>query len=473
MTSSSPKAALLVGVNDYAAYDASLANALGTSNLRGALADVKCWYVNARRLGIPAENIEVRTSPLLTAADMPIDATGTRFGPATHDAILDGVQALGARLGSGGLAQGLLTWSGHGASGADGALLCPSDVTGTTLENAISYTKLAAALDAHVPAHALTIVLDTCHAAPSRFGGRLLPQPTRFLGAPGTAAATPKVRSQDRVLAACGAGGTSQEYHFQGVWHGAFTWAATTVLERWPGNESEGAHYISIDYAELLTRTAAVLQGAAFSQVPRWSGPEGDAAVPFGYPSSAAGAPESEQANGGPLQEIDPGQQLGIYILKNLQGTSTLGYVVAAAVDQNGWKAGNEYWVWQNTSARFPTSGWTLAPFTGALPGWAIPANAITFESNTFPSTTGQVTPQLGGPWFAINVPPTTTSIGWLNPNPTNGAPTSTTWYEVAAGSAPPYIATVGGPLLRFAQVTLPGTLYNVSVVTDPLSTNP
>lgn len=468
-----PKAALLVGVDDYTAYDTSIGNAPGASDLRGALADVQSWYVIARRLGIPADQIEVRTSPVLSAADMPIDATGTSFGPATREAILDGVRALGARLGSGGLAQGLLTWSGHGAANDNGALLCPSDVTGPALAEAISYPALAEALDAVVPEHSLTIVLDTCHAAPSRFGGRLLPRATRYLGGPGTSA-TPVVRNRDRVLAATGAQGTSEEYHFQGVWHGAFTWAATTVLERWPDQEKEGASYIGIDYAELLARSAALLQGASFTQAPQWRGPAGDGTVPFGFPTSAAGAPAESGPTTGPLKELDPSDSLGIYVIQNLGGTAVLGYVVAAAVTTNGWKAGNEYWIWQNAQAKFPTSGWTLATFTGTLPGWAIPANAITFVNTSFSGTPGTVTPPQGGPWFALNVPPNATTTGWFNPNPNNGSPTSTTWYEVVtSGSTPPWIVTSGGPLVRFAQVSYPGQLTSVCSVTDPLSTDP
>ncbi len=487
MHSTQPKAALLVGVNDYAAYDASLGNVAGTSDLRGAVADVKAWYVIARRLGIPAEQIEVRTSPELTAADMPIDATGTRFGPATRAAILDGLQALGAALhGTGvtpGLAQGLLTWSGHGAAQggsereAGTALLCPADVTGPELAQAISYEKLAEALDAFVPEHALTIVLDTCHAGPSRFDGRLVPRATRFLGSAEAPVGVPVVRTHDRVLAACGAGATSQEYHFQGVWHGAFTWAATTVLERWPDQEYEGASYIGIDHTDLLGRTAALLQGAAFAQTAQYSGPAGDATVPFGYPTSKRTAPGESAPEETKLQQIDPGQDIGIYIIKDLLGTTVLGFVISTKVNSGVWKAKNEYWAWKTGVGLtpFPTTGWTLSTFTGTLPNWVTPAASITFVNKPFPATSGtEATDPQTGAWFALDTGSGTPCTGWFNAVSVSGAPNTNNWFQFgASGSVPPWIIDLGGPAVRFVASTVTNPLYGVSKVVDPLSTNP
>src|SRR5262245_32103779 len=109
------RAALLIGVDDYTAYDASMNLPPDTSNLRGGRNDAVAWYAIARALGIPADRITLLTSPILTLADLPPGAEGTTLGPATRSAILTAIDALGERLDGGDPAQGLLSFSGHGA----------------------------------------------------------------------------------------------------------------------------------------------------------------------------------------------------------------------------------------------------------------------------------------------------------------------------------------------------------------------
>ncbi len=481
MKSSPRSAALLVGVDDYSAYDAEAGHQPGTSNLRGALQDVKAWYVAARALGIPADAIEVRTSPLLAAADMPIDATGTRFGPATREGLLDGVQKLGQAL-AGDVAQGLLTFSGHGATDSDGTLLlCPSDVT-ASLGRALSFPVLEQALDAVVPEHGLTVVLDTCHAgATGLLGGAFGRVGGRTLGsrAPaGTPLTAPALRAHDRILGACRASQNAREYTFQTVWHGAFTWALTSVLNRWGiAHDEGGIRYVGISYGELLTRAHHLLVADAFNQAPTFSGPDGEAAVPFAYPSGPKTAPDVTRPMPSPIEELDPGTDLGVYAITNVGGT-ILGYVVSVAdedvtIGGNTWKSKREYWCWTNGS---PFPGTFVVKPDGTTPPSTISPGSATavYESKPFPSSTGQGDPPNAGIWWSITWDSQSpTQAGWVNRYA--ASPQRMVWYEAASGQAPQWF-TIGtnGPNLKFQQVqwsTVQAAMGSVSSVTDNLTT--
>lgn len=467
------RAALLIGINDYATYDASVGLPAGSSDLRGGLNDVKSWYVAARAMGIPAENIVVCTSPVLSAADMPIDATGTTFASAARDAILDGVRRLGGALSDGTPAQGLLTWSGHGSSLSSGAVLCPSDVSGEGLTNAISYPALSDALDAVVPKHALTVVIDACHAGAMASPLGRLDVGRRSLGVGGGA---PTFRRGDRVLCAAGAFQTAEEYHFQGQWHGAFTWALTTLLGRWGVSEFDGTRYFGITYRDLLTRCGALLSAAAFTQAPRGAGLLGQGDVPFGYPS-ASGAPAGGAAESGLTVELDPGDGLGIYVISSIGNAAVLGYVMAVGPNNHAsggstWLKNTEYWYWSGTA--FPSAGFEIRKSGSGWPNAATPGNCWVYPNKSFPSQGGTATVTNTTPqWFQLQTVNGNNVLvsGWFQ-----HAASANNWYEgVQNGSYNTWFSpTASGPYLRFASGA-PGSnqLYNVSTVVDALISSP
>ena len=57
--------ALFIGVEDYAAFDASLGQPAGTSDLPGAVADAVAFFRVCQELGVPAENMRILSSPRL------------------------------------------------------------------------------------------------------------------------------------------------------------------------------------------------------------------------------------------------------------------------------------------------------------------------------------------------------------------------------------------------------------------------
>ena len=102
---SEQKAALLIGVSSYAAYDTSAGLPAGTSDLRGPRNDVLAWLAVARALGIP--RVRILTTPPLTPQDLP-DATGVELGEATGEAIAEGVRWIAGQLAGDAPGQGLL-----------------------------------------------------------------------------------------------------------------------------------------------------------------------------------------------------------------------------------------------------------------------------------------------------------------------------------------------------------------------------
>src|SRR5262245_1396125 len=117
--------ALIIGVGDYSAFDASMNQPAGTSDLAGSTNDARALFAMCRLLRIPAENIRVLASPRLRPEDLGDGATAANLGDATHDAILDGARWLASKLDGPSRPTGILTWSGHGDfDEARGLLLC-------------------------------------------------------------------------------------------------------------------------------------------------------------------------------------------------------------------------------------------------------------------------------------------------------------------------------------------------------------
>src|SRR5262249_24245822 len=62
--------AVLIGVDDYSVYDASVSNPKGSSSLSRSRNDVRAFFRLCRQLGFAAENIRVLTSPKLRANEL-------------------------------------------------------------------------------------------------------------------------------------------------------------------------------------------------------------------------------------------------------------------------------------------------------------------------------------------------------------------------------------------------------------------
>ncbi|MFT3776017.1 MAG: caspase family protein [Minicystis sp.] len=276
--------ALLIGIDDYRAYDESAGNAPGTSDLPAGKNDVRAAYQLCRALGIEAENIHVLTSPRLAAGEIFPGVTPGYVGEATRAEIEAQVawlaKALSHAPGAPDAPVGLLSYSGHGDF-LDGHLaLCPSDARAVKgaggdadLENVIGFPSIRALL-ARAPgaAESLTVVLDCCHAAAGadRERGarasltgrtRTAKDPVQSLGA--------------RMLMAAPAGETAYQSVFCGEAHGALTWALTVVADQWRVISERGYDRLTLSHGELRDRAQRLLDAISIPQRIALVGPPG------------------------------------------------------------------------------------------------------------------------------------------------------------------------------------------------------
>ena len=226
------------------------------------------------------------------------------------------------------------------------------------------------------------------------------------------------MRPQDLVLAATSSAGLSYERVFHGNWHGAFTWAVTSVLGRWMRSPTgDGGAVIDLSYQHLAERAAALLEALAIDQppvlevspklrdIPLFAPLDGDEPV-----APATGKVEMQQDS----KEIDGGIE---YILYDIYDTSTkkkrLGYLMVTGPNWSGtvhgqtWEANKEYWIWTSSSysdtnwpSRFylflnsgdptlSTTGteWPSANFSGSAPNTTLPSGYYRVEYSTATST--------------------------------------------------------------------------------------
>lgn len=285
--------ALFIGVEDYSAFDASLGQPAGTSDLPGARADAIAFFEVCKDLGIPAENMRILTSPRLDPAALSL-LPAACLGDATAESILEGTRWLAERLGAAGKPPGLFTYSGHGDwLEGEGLVLCPSDTTGPGLRGALPFARLQAIFDAQRAAANLTVLLDTCHAGAARAGmgrragslsGRALPA---LLGGQ-----IPSLG--DRMVAACKAGELAWRGKFSGVSRGAFSWAVASTLEQWSPRSVGGHVELDLSYDELVDRARRLLSALSFEQTPVLHGRPGTGQTPFFHAGpGGAGDPTS------------------------------------------------------------------------------------------------------------------------------------------------------------------------------------
>lgn len=222
--------ALLIGVDDYSAYDPE-------QNLRGSVNDVAAWQRICHAIGMKPENVHILGTKTFEDGAVKNEHWSNRFGEvspvreATRENLLAEVKWLADKLASGGV-PGLLTYSGHGDITDQGELaLCPSDVKkdGASIANLVTLRELADLLAVGKARDLLTVVFDCCHAGKAT---RPLSKALSLRGAAGSEKGE-RPRVGARELYACGADQVAFQSEFTSQFHGAFTWALTASLLQW------------------------------------------------------------------------------------------------------------------------------------------------------------------------------------------------------------------------------------------------
>lgn len=297
--------ALLIGVSDYSTYDTGAGLPRGASDLRGPANDLRLWASTFARLGVRARALSNPTAAEVRAAldALPADAT--------------------------------VVFCGHGDADARGPLLCLGD-TGPDLRAALPV--------AEVLERASTLFYDACQ------GGRGLGRRALRDAAP-----APFPPTGDAV--ALTAGATAWEVEVHGAWHGAFSFAATALLDRAAAG---------LTWRDLLARLRASLDALGVDGRPAFEGAlpalhgrvQGDAA-----PAPAAVA-----------RELNPGMN-GYVIFDS--GGKAIGTISVSSTRID--------WRWTSQSASFPST-FTLKS-SGTSPGDT--PHVVSHEHNTFSGTAG------------------------------------------------------------------------------------
>ncbi len=457
--------ALLIGVGDYRAFDAT-----GAHDLAAAPHDLRSMVELSRALGIAPENVHVLLSPRegdASGSSLPARLEGLTpgyIGPATADEVRAQVRWLAAKLGAGANsshpAAGLFTYSGHGAV-ADGDLaLCPSDVRktdGACPDGVIGFQWLREQFAiAGGDAAELTVVLDCCHAggldgaqpghAPTTLGGQALPD------------GMPLAPFAGRTLCACKAGELSYQSTFDGVPHGALTWALKVAVDQWRARRDGDADDVAltVSYGRLKDAAQGLLDTLGFDQRIQLLGPTGVDGLAFFQRGSAA-RPVSHAPDGPrPSAQVDEGISLDftIYVLTVMfsDGSSYTASVVATVTAKAGWgyAAGKEY----------------IGNFSGTWPPTPPAGKSVSWIK--FVPTTGQA-------WGASN-PLTgqkllgTTSFTWGPVGGSGTNPLASLGGSSAYKSTSPIGVNCGGssgtPVLTFATI---GSTGSLPVATKPV----
>lgn len=466
--------ALLIGVDDYSAFDTSSNQATGTSDLAGSRNDVRSFWRLCRLIGMKPANLRVLTSPPIDFHELE-GASAENVGPATEAEIHRGVAWLAENLGRPARPTGVLTYSGHGDWLADkGLVLCPSDITRAgdagdaggaevSLDHAVSFSAINAALAKHDAAENLTVVLDTCHSggagAARKRTDRKTGHPLSLTARPGTklAAATAATEPlSGRVLAAAGREEVAYQSMFDGHFHGVFSWAIAAALEQWRPVQEHHNVRVNLSYDKLLETAQRLITALWFKQTPELSGPPGVGALAvfhqgiYGHPGETKDLPDG----GFKTEQIDPGYRN--YLMYDLtQGGVSVGQVlVTGATAGDGFEAEREYWyLTSNITMTSPltfTSGvsqwWSTVPTVGTLsfktqrrPSWTIatPRGDFLLETNALTGErigiNWQMT-QSGGVWSGSIVWWHSTTGNLFGPSQTNtlslGTPATGTWYH-------------------------------------------
>lgn len=427
-----PRFALLIGAGDYTKFDASK-----RSNLPGATQDVASMYALCHVLGIADENIHVLLSPEKSQhpASALLEAYGRAqpgtIGRAKRADILAGFHWLASKLdaamSASGPAPALVTWSGHGDFLRNELALCPADVAssvdGDDFVNAIGFDELRAFFERPSFAN-VTLVLDCCHAGGSTDADGVA-RPSSLSGrAPLSSTNTAPIAA--RSICATTASGISAQSTFDGVSHGALTWALKVVTDQWSRRRWDNGEEIRVSYGELKHRVNRVLEALSFSQRMQLTGSHVEA-LPFFHEGALGGdsaptMPDRTRPGG----QLDPGTGWQEYTLAITYdgGSQFTAGLVATKIDAPscGWTKNNEY--------------------IGSMSGTFPPTNS-TIESITFTPVDGGKTEPQSSP-LTNQVALEYVNYSWKSKGQTNPLPAGAKAYEgpsgvsVDANSSPP-----------------------------------
>lgn len=352
--------ALLIGVDDYSAFDRARGQELGTHDLPGSRNDARAFWRTCRELGMKPENIRVLVSPPIDHREL--DGAGPEnVGPATEAEVVAKVGWLLEKLAEPSRPAGLLTWSGHGdVTVADGLVLCPSDVEPRgerELSHAIPFSKINAMIAERGVGDDLTIVLDTCHAGAvqGRKGAGAAGRALSLLGRRAsdiadelTVAGAPPERDRigARVLAAARRGEVAYQSVLDGRYRGVFSWAITTAVEQWKVTQDDSGARFDVSYGKLLETARRLVAALWFDQEPELrGGPAGlaDLAVlqrgVVVRPGATSDAPNGRFKTA----QLDPGYKDWV-VYNVMQGLNQRGKVLVTRNAGGGYDADREYW---------------------------------------------------------------------------------------------------------------------------------
>ena len=311
--------ALIIGVSDYSAFDASVGNPAGTSTVPGARNDAAAWFRQCIEMGFAADRIRVLTAPTLSLDELGPEAITDNIALADHANIVAGMNWLAEMTGGDTPSAGLMTFSGHG-SGHDAhslALeLCPCNTVtapGGGLDNIIDVGTVRRTLGSGPVARRLTAVLDCCNAQVGNNPATSIRARLRS----GSQGGDPAAGSAplERVLSACAWDQTSQSSHFLGLQMGAFTWAMTSTISQWKTTLVDGMLRLNASNGQLIRKSRNLLETLEFDQHPVLTGPLAANALgflaPAGDPVGGIVNPRSQPDAPRTRKQLDSGQRTG------------------------------------------------------------------------------------------------------------------------------------------------------------------
>lgn len=462
--------ALLIGVDDYSAFDASRGLEIGTHDLPGSRNDARAFWRTCRQLGMRPENIRVLASPPVDHREL--DGAGPEnVAPATEAEILAKLAWLAESMSRGARPMGLFTYSGHGdVTGKQGLVLCPSDATlasDGTIAHAIPFAKINAVIAEHNVGDNLTMVIDACHAGASqvkrgaRSDGRQLSLVGRRAADVAdelTALRAPKERDRigARVLAAARRDQVAYQATLDGRPRGVFSWAITCAMEQWKvASDGSGAR-LEVSYGKLIETAGRLMSALWFDQTPELRGPEGIADLAVFRAGLVVRPGETSDLPNAALKtaQLDPGMK--DYLIYNVtQGLTQRGKVLVTRNAGGGYDANREYWYLTSNiatgssltltagSSEFwsnpPTGLGTLSFKTERRPTWTAGTPSGTMLCETIPGTSQRYAINWNmslshGVWSGTTTWWNSTQTDWFGENQANtlspATPAAGTWYS-------------------------------------------
>lgn len=350
-----PTFALIIGISDYSAYDASLQKQRGESDLRGGKNDALAFYRICRELGVAPKDIHVLMSPAFDASDTGHSVPGY-VGLATRQEIEAQIGWLAQKLAHAPSERyapsGLLCFSGHGDFSGDDLALCPGDVrsagAGKDLENVLGFDRIEEILRSYPGAvESLTVLLDASHAgADKAWGpGRRASLTGRGKWTPGR---PPRTLARSTILAA-NPGEVARTMMVGGRAHGALTWALFTVASTWRSHSDRRSHDLSLSQGDLVGRAQTLLQALSVPQTITLQGGKDAAERSFFHrrevPSTYKPLRPVEPSN-----QADPDVERWDFTLYTLRLTIENELLTAQVLSVGnastalGYDAGTEYW---------------------------------------------------------------------------------------------------------------------------------